>query len=245
MAVAFFGITQDQQHLISPTFTAASVVNSASYAAGTAAPGGIMSLFGVGFGSNWATAAAGPASTLAGVKINVGGVSAPLFYASPSQLSFQMPYEASGATTLTLTREDGKTTTVNLNVGDAQPGLFTSDASGAGPAAATLADSSLLTSTNPATRGNVVVLYATGLGKVTPGAVTGAGATGPATCVNPVTVTIAGRTVTPDYAGLTPGYPGLYQVNVRIPADLSQTGNVPVKVTAAGVDSNSVIIALR
>jgi uncharacterized protein (TIGR03437 family) len=247
MAVAFFGITQDQQHLILPSFTAAGVVNSASYAAGTAAPGAIMSLFGVGLGSNWASAASGPATTLAGLRINIGGVSnpAPLFYASPSQVSFQMPYEASGATTLTLTREDGKTTTVNVNVGDAQPGLFTSDSSGTGPAAATLADSSLLSSANPATRGNVVVLYATGLGSVAPSAITGAGATGPAACVNPVTVTVGGRTVIPDYAGLTPGYPGLYQVNVRIPADLATTGDVPLKVTAAGVDSNSVTLAVR
>jgi uncharacterized protein (TIGR03437 family) len=247
MAVAFFAVTQDQQHLISPTFTAADLVNSASYAAGIAAPGGIMSLFGVGLGSNWATATSGPTSPLAGLKINIGGVSAPapLFYASPSQISFQMPYEATGATTLTLTREDGKTTTVNINVGDAQPGLFTSDASGTGPAAATLADSSLLTSTNPATRGNVVVLYATGLGRVAPAAITGVGATAAATCVNPVTVTIAGRTVTPDYAGLTPGYAGLYQINVRIPADLAATGNVALKVTAAGVDSNSVTIAVQ
>jgi hypothetical protein len=156
-----------------------------------------------------------------------------------------MPYDATGATTLTLTREDGKTTTVNVNVGDAQPGLFTSDASGKGPAAATLADSSLLTATNPATRGNVVVLYATGLGRVAPAATTGVGVTAAANCVNPVTVTIAGRTVTPDYAGLTPGYPGLYQINVRIPADLAATGNVPLKVTAAGIDSNSVTIAVR
>jgi len=244
MAVAFFGITQDSQHLIPPTIGAANVVNAASFAAGTAAPGALMSLFGIGLGSNWQTAA-GPVQTLAGTKVSVGGVSAPLFYASPSQVSFQVPYDASGAVNLTLTRVDGKTATVSLTVGEAHPGIFSVDSSGTGPAAATLADASLISAGNPAARGSVIVLYATGLGRVTPSAATGAGATGLSTCVNPVQVTVGGRSVTPIYAGLTPGYAGLYQVNVQIPADLAATGDVPVTLTVAGVASNSVTIAVR
>jgi uncharacterized protein (TIGR03437 family) len=244
MAVAFFGLTLDSQHLIVPAFGAQNIVNSASYASGNAAPGGIMTLFGTGLGSNWASVSK-PVTTLAGTKINVGITAAPLFYASPSQVSFQVPYEASGVSTLTLTREDGKTTTVNVTVGEAQPGIFTSDASGTGPAAATLADSSLLNASNPAARGSVIVLYATGLGRVTPGAVTGVAPSAAATTVNPVKVTIGGRTIDPDYAGVTPNYAGLYQINVRIPGDLTLTGDVPVKITVAGVDSNVVTIAVR
>jgi uncharacterized protein (TIGR03437 family) len=179
--------------------------------------------------------------------MNAGGVSSslPLFYASPSQVTFQMPYEATGATTLTLTREDGKSTTVDLVVGDAQPGVFTADGSGAGPAAATLADASPIASSNPVKRGSIAVLYATGLGRVSPNVATGQGSSGIANCVNPVKVTVGDRVVDPDYAGLTPGYPGLYQVNVRIPADLAVTGNVPIQVTVAGVDSNPVTIAIQ
>jgi uncharacterized protein (TIGR03437 family) len=245
MAVVFFGITLDAQHLISPAFAGPNVVNAASFASGTAAPGSIMTLFGVGLGSNWVVSNGGPSNTLAGSKITIGGVTAPLFYASPSQVSFQVPYEATGPTKLAFTREDGVVTSVDLTVGEAQPGLFTLNAGGTGPAAATLANNSVITSSNPATRGSTVVLYATGLGRVSPSVATGVGSTGIASAVNKVQVTIGGRTVDPDYAGLTPGYPGLYQINFRVPADLAATGDVAVKVSAAGVDSNPVTIAVK
>jgi uncharacterized protein (TIGR03437 family) len=247
MAIAFFAVTLDAQHLIAPSLNASGIVNSASFAAGTTAPGTLLSLFGFGLGSNWGVAPSPLPTTLAGIKINVSGVSnpVPLIYASPSQVTFQMPYEATGAVTVTLTREDGQKATVNMNVAATQPGLFSINASGAGAAAATLADGSLITSANPATHGGVIVLYATGLGQVTPNGVTGVGSAGAATCVNPVTVTIGGATVTPDYAGVTPGFPGLYQINVRIPSGLTATGDVPIKVTSAGADSNSVTVSVQ
>ena len=247
MAVAFFGFTVDSQHLIAPAFASANVVNAASFASGAVAPGGIVSLFGVGLGSNWASAGSPLPTTLAKTKLTVSGVTnpAPLFYASPSQVNFQIPYEASGATKLTLVRDDNSTTSVDLTVGEAQPGLFSADSSSTGPAAATLADSSFLSSSNPVARGDFVVLYATGLGRVTGGATTGVGASGAATVVNQVKVTVGGRSVDPDYAGLAPGFVGLYQINVRIPADLAITGNVFLKATEAGVDSNTVTIAIR
>lgn len=246
MAVAFFGYTLDAQHLIAPLLTADKVVNSASYATGVAAPGGLMSMFGIGFGSNWGSASP-PVSSLANIVVKANAVTpaAPLFYASPAQVNFQMPYEAQGTTQLTLTREDGKTVAVTVNVGDANPGLFSADASGTGPAAATWGDGTLLNSGHPVARGDYVVLYATGLGRVSPSVTTGKPAPGAANCVNPVTVNIGGRTLTPDYAGVTPGFVGLYQVNVRVPADLTATGDVPVTITAAGIVSNSVTIAVR
>lgn len=246
MAVTFFGYTIDSQHLISPSLIASNVVNSASYASGPAAPGGILSLFGVGFGSNWASAGP-PVSSLASIQVKVGGVTAPapLFYASPSLVNFQLPYEATGTTQITLVREDGKTVSVSIPVGEAQPGLFAADGSGTGSAAATLGDGSLLNSSNPVARGDYAVLYATGLGRVSPSVATGVAATAAVNCVNKVTVTIGGRTVVPDYAGLTPGFAGLYQINVRVPADLAASGDVPVSVNVAGAISNAVTIAVR
>ncbi len=247
MAVVFIGFTLDSEHRIAPTFSAANVVNAASYAGGAAAPGAIMSLFGLGLGSFWASASGTVPTTLANTKISVSAVSgyAPLFYASPSQVNFQMPFEASGAATLTLTREDGQQTAVTIPISEAQPGLFSADSSGTGAAAAQRADLSPLSAANPAARGEEVVLYATGLGRVMPSAATGQGASGLSPTTNPVTVTIGGRTVTPDYAGLTPGFVGLYQVNFHIPADLAVTGDVPVTVAAASVVSNTVTIAIQ
>lgn len=246
MAVVFLGGTQDSEHRITPTFAKENVVNGASYIAGSVAPGGIVSLFGVGLGSDWGSAADTLPTTLAKSKISVGGVSAPLFYASPSQVNFQIPYEASGAAKLSFTRgDDSAVTSVDLAVAEAQPGLFTVDSSGAGPAAATLANFSGLSSSNPVPRGEFVILFATGLGRVEGGAQTGVKATAAARVINPVKVTVGDRIVVPDYAGVTPGFVGLYQVNIRVPADLASTGNVSVKITQAGVDSNSVTIAVR
>ena len=205
-----------------------------------------MSLYGIGLGSNWQSASGGTAS-LAGASIQVGGVSAavPLFYASPTEVHFQMPFEASGATTLTFIREDGSATTVNVNVATAQPGLFTADGSGNGLANARLADSSVLNESNPVNRGDVLTLYATGLGAVVTPVATGAAGDGTQACANPVQVTVGDRVLTPDFAGLAAGAVGLYQISVRIPADLTATGDVPVKLTVAGADSNSAIIAIR
>jgi uncharacterized protein (TIGR03437 family) len=245
MAVAYFGYTLDAQHLIAPTFSGENIVNGASLASG-AAPGALLSLYGIGLGSNWQTAAGG-APNLAGASIQIGGVavSAPLFYASPTEVHFQMPFEATGSTAVTFTREDGSATTVNVNVADALPGLFTADGSGTGPANARLADASALSGSNPVNRGDMVTLYATGLGAVMPAVATGATPTAPSTCVNPAKVTVGDRTVDPDFAGLDPGVPGLYRIVVRIPADLSATGDVPVKLTVNGADSNTATIAVR
>jgi uncharacterized protein (TIGR03437 family) len=245
MAVVYFGYTLDLQHLIAPTFSTENIVNSASLTAG-AAPGALLSLYGIGLGSNWQTAAGGaPSLARAAIQVGAASVPVPLFYASPAEVHFQMPFEASGATTLTFTREDGSATTVNVNVAAAQPGLFTVNASGAGLANARLADASVLSESNPVNRGDVVTLYATGLGAVTPAVATGAAGDGTAACANTVQVTVGDRVLSPDLAVLAAGAVGVYQINVRIPADLTAMGDVPVKLTVAGLDSNTVAIAIR
>jgi adhesin/invasin len=56
------------------------------------------------------------------------------------------------------------------------------------------------------------------------------------TTTNTVTVTIGGQTVTAEWAGLAPGYAGLYQVNFQVPTSLSP-GNQPMTMTVGGVTS--------
>ncbi len=227
MAVVFLGFTIDLEHLINPTFESDGVVNAASFAKGTTAPGAILSLFGVGLGSHWQQASTVPLPRAMGnnTRVNIGGVDVPLFYVSPSQINFQVPFEASGATTLRVTRgDDGKTQSIPLLVGEAQPGVFATSPSG--------------------TRGQVVVLYATGLGRVNPAVNTGEAAPGAAPTANKVTVNIGGRDVEPEYAGLAPGFVGLYQVNVRIPTD-SPTGDLTVKLKVAGIESNAAPVSIK
>ncbi len=245
MAVLFAGFTLDSEHRILPTFGADNVVNSASFSKGAVAPGSIMSLFGVGLGSDWGYAASLPLPRLLGrIKVNIGGVDAPLFYSSPSQVNFQIPYEASGVPKLTLTREDGKSTAVSLAVAEAQPGIFTFTSDGVGPAVATHISGAAVGSGSPASRGEILVLYTTGLGRVSPAVNTGEGAKGISSTVNAVTVNIGGRNVQPDFAGMS-SLAGLYQVNFRIPADLTPGPEVPLKLTVAGVDSNTTKLAVQ
>jgi len=92
----------------------------------------------------------------------------------------------------------------------------------------------------------VVVIYCTGLGEVTPAVVTGspAPAAPPAQTVNQVKVTIGGLPAGVQFAGLTPGLVGVYQVNVVVPA-VKAGDQVPVVITAAGQQSSPVTIVTR
>jgi uncharacterized protein (TIGR03437 family) len=85
------------------------------------------------------------------------------------------------------------------------------------------------------------VLYCTGLGTVTPTVPDGAGA---AQTDNTVQLLIGGQTARVDYAGLAPGFAGLYQVNAILPGGVA-SGNAPVRITVAGETSPAVAIAVR
>ena len=85
---------------------------------------------------------------------------------------------------------------------------------------------------SPARAGEVILLYASGLGVVNPALQTGALAAS-ASVVGNVTVTIGGQAATVQYAGTAPGFAGLYQLNVVVPSGAS--GDALVVVSVDGV----------
>jgi uncharacterized protein (TIGR03437 family) len=85
----------------------------------------------------------------------------------------------------------------------------------------------------PARPNDVVTLYLTGLGETTPRWEPGQFPTGPASANLPVRIQIGGADVEVIYAGVTPGFFGLYQASFSIPAD-AQAGDLPVRVTVGG-----------
>jgi len=105
------------------------------------------------------------------------------------------------------------------------PGLFTSNLTGAGQAAAINAsDGTVNSAVNPVKIGQYISLYATGEGQTT-GSLAGL----PPHPVLPVSVTVGGLQATVQYAGGAPGQPaGLLQVNVQIPNGVTPGGYVPV-----------------
>jgi uncharacterized protein (TIGR03437 family) len=146
-------------------------------------------------------------------------------------------------------------------VAAASPGLFTSSQDGRGQAAAVNQDGRVNSTSNPATKGSVLVLYGTGQGQVSPPSEDGMPA-----AVSPLSSTVTvptsdGRacvTSQPSmcvafgttfgevqYSGLAPGFVGLWQINVRIPADAPSGNAVPVRVLINGTPSNVVGIAIR
>ncbi len=127
------------------------------------------------------------------------------------------------------------------------PGIFSVDGSGTGDGAITHASGTLVSKSSPAKPGETVTIYAAGLGLVTPQPADGAGASSTTlSAVNAaVTVTIGGQAVTLVYAGLAPGFPGLYQLNVTIPATLSGSGSLPVAIETIDTFTDLVNIQMQ
>ncbi len=235
-----------------PRLSQQSNVNGASFARGEPlAPGGIMSSFGFNLaaGNNVADVLPLPLS-LGGVRLFVGGRQAPLFYAGFGQINSQVPFETVPARrSEVIASVDGQfTVPQEITVAAARPGIFAMPAtSGLPRAIAQNQDLSLNSPSNPAARGEAVVLYLTGTGEVDPAVVTGEGAPSEeplARVALPATATIGGKDAEILFLGLSPGFVGLTQANLIVPADSPLGADVPVVITVDGQPSNSMVIAV-
>ncbi|MEP6960706.1 MAG: putative Ig domain-containing protein [Acidobacteriota bacterium] len=189
--------------------------------------------------------------TLSDVVVLVGGVPAPLYYVSSSQVNAVLPRSSSPGVQyqLVLQRSGKASAPVNVVVAAVRPGLFTLNQQGSGQAAALLAGTaSLASASTPVARGAVLELYGAAFGAVDhPPAGDGepASLTQFARTDAPVSATVGGRAAEVLFSGLTPGSIGLYQVNIRIPDDAPIGAAVEVTVTQQGVRSNTVTVGIR
>ena len=128
-----------------------------------------------------------------------------------------------------------------------QPTIFTVDQSGSGPGVITDAQGALINASNPAQRGQVVVVYATDLGPTDPPVTTGeiTPVSTLASVVNSVTATIGGVPAVVEFAGLTPGFIGLYQVNARITQNAPLGDQVELYLEQNEVRGNTVTLVIR
>lgn len=224
------------------------VSNAASFTA-SLAPGGILSVF----GSQLAPATGGAPSLplptmLAGTTVTIDGVSAPLYYVSPAQLNIEIPYEVTANSSIALrVINNGESVFYSIDVSAAAPAIFATNSQGTGQGAILNTSYQLVDGSNPATPGSTYLqIYCMGLGAVSNQPADGAAAPASPLARTSATssVTIGGVQTTPIFSGLAPGYAGLYQVNVQVPASVAAGSAVPVSLTIAGVTSNTVTIAV-
>lgn len=227
-----------------PYLTAAGVGNAASYAANGVSPGEFVAIGGFNLGMIASPQLSGGIlpTTLGGATVTFDGISAPLVYTGPTQVNAIVPYEIAGHSNTTIvTTFGGASASVTVPVVNAVPALFTADASGSGQAAALNQDGSVNSPSNPANPGDVIVLYGTGEGLVTPTPVDGSTTGTPAATPQlPITVSIGGAPADVLYAAEAPGLAaGVIQINARIPAGLSYTHHTPVTWTEGGFTSQA------
>lgn len=217
------------------------VVNAASFAPALAS-GSLVSIFGRDLATGERTPTA-PMSELAGTKVTLDGEPLPLLYASPDQINAQLPYSFTGAGML---RVHTRTSTeeVPVQVGAAAPAVLQVPVGfRAYPAVWTQRAGAIVTRSNPARPGETITVFLVGLGAVR-GSIR-AGDTAPANpplrTLQTVQVRIGSAWVLPAFAGLTPGFTGLYQVNVSVPRDLP-AGPAALKVVVDDVASDPATI---
>lgn len=233
------------------------IVNAASYtnlsapgplpalnqASGVVAPGEIITIFGSGLGP--ATAAGAVldaqgriATSLAGVTLTFDGISAPLLYVQANQINAIVPFEISGKQhTVAQLKYNGTTSNAaRLWVADSSPGIFMMGGLG-NQVAAFNQDGTLNSPTNPAEKGSIVSMWATGLGLLNQPYADGQIVTeSGVTLMNPPPIDVDGHFAEIKYLGQAPDLvAGAIQINLVVPTDLI-SGPHPIFINGNNVD---------
>jgi uncharacterized protein (TIGR03437 family) len=238
-----------------PSAGAGGLVDGAAFgqSSGTAqiAQGSIISIFGLDLTTAITPESGFPVPTqLGGVSVRIGDRWAPLYIATPGQINAMVPYEIP-AGTAAVQIEAGNNSVFkygNINVGASAPRIFTIPSGGSGQGA--IQDGSngyvIVNSSAPASAGHVLVIYCEGLGQTNPPAPSGIAANGAPQIAALPSVNIGGQNSSVQFAGISPGFTGLYQVNAVVPSGLGVNNALPLYITdASGNRSNTVTIAVH
>lgn len=226
-ATAAAGLTITSASNGAPSVTGVS--NAASFTQAFAA-GAIISVFGRQLAPATTSTPGLPLPTmLAGTSVTVNGVAAPLYYVSPAQLNVQIPYEVTAGTATLKVNNNGESVFITFSVSAAAPGIFMFENSAPVPF-------------TTAAHGQVITLYMTGAGAVTPPVPTGAApAAGTALADLPaplgaVQLTVGGAAAAIDFIGIPTWSVGVLQINYSIPTN-APLGSQQVIVSIGGTAS--------
>jgi len=227
-----------------PYYTAQSIANSAASVTGLYAPNTFVTIYGqnLAYTTQALTAADVAGGTLptvlpgTGVRVEINNIPANMYYVSPTQVNFLVPTSLiPGPVTLQLVVDGLLGPAIPILLQAAAPSLFQLDAT---TVLAEHLDYSLVTASSPAHPGEVVVLYASGLGPTSPPAIPDQIPQQAATItpMSSFTVLINEVAVNPQlilYAGVTPRFAGLFQINVQLPSDAP--ANPEIRLGYAGI----------
>jgi uncharacterized protein (TIGR03437 family) len=206
----------------------------------TLAPGAI----GAGFGSKLASQALPSPrrllpTSLDGTSVFVNGIAAGLFYVSVGQVNYLIPVATvAGPASVVVVAKDGAVTRGQLTVAGVIPAIFTSNSTGSGaPSALASTDGTNFNilvgnpdgTPNEISAGNFVALFGTGMDF-------------PSTAA---TIKIGTTDVTPMFVGSQGEFPGVSQVNLKVPESLAGAGLVDLIITIDGKPSNAVRLRIK
>ncbi|MBM3785884.1 MAG: hypothetical protein FJW30_16090 [Acidobacteria bacterium] len=249
-----------------PFANAGGVLNNATFARGdTLGRGAIAAVFGEQFTNSAPVAATSLPlqQTLAGTRVLVNNQPAPVYFVSYGQINFQIPFDAAIGTATVVVESGGqRSNPVSVPIANNAPRLLRLGIGEYG--IAVNSDQSFPLPRNsvsgvnvrPARAGETLVVYAIGLGPTTPGVANGAGSpqsplaevTAPRRPLMQIGTLAFGESdaVTPLFSGLTPGFVGLYQINVTLPQNVQRGPRVPMFLTMGNnIVSNTVELAIE
>ncbi|MEO7145403.1 MAG: IPT/TIG domain-containing protein [Bryobacteraceae bacterium] len=226
-----------------PFYSSASIVNAAANLSGPLAPNTIASIYGTGLAygikgiapQDLQGGALPYVLSNTGVRVWVNNIAAGIYFVSPNQVNFLVPAAiAPGPGQVVVTLDGHAGPAVTVTIAPAAPAFFQLDVH---TVIGTHADGSTITHDAPAQPGETIVLYATGLGQTMPPVSYGEIATKATPVQNPgsVVVLVDGAAVDPasvSYAGLAPGFAGLYQVNLQVPASAGADPEIRIGMAA-------------
>jgi uncharacterized protein (TIGR03437 family) len=216
--------------LTAPSAQPGAVTDGAAFLP-AAAPGGIASLFGQGLSEVTEQATSLPLpKELGGVRVIVGGIETALFFVSPTQINFLYPGALTiGSSARVYVLRNGELSdSIRASQRLAAPQIFVNPSARL-PIIAH-ADGSLVTAENPLRPGETIVVYFTGIGLVSsmPPDGEAASASPLSQTLLRASATLGGQSLTVLFAGLTPGFVGLAQANLTLPATLAAGATLPL-----------------
>lgn len=229
-----------------PEYEVSRISNGASFQAGAVSAGSIATIMGQRLGGSAVAAATVPLPViLSGTRVWFDEYPAPLFFVSPGQINAQIPFELANRSAVQVVVSTGGPPGSPLIVplAPASPGIFLYGDSR--PVIVNAATGQLVAESGQIRRGDTLVIYATGLGATTtmPPAGVPASLTELSRVLAEVKVVIAGISVDPFFAGLAPGFVGVYQVNVVIPGT-APGGQTTLYLRSGAAESNKVTLSI-